>query len=51
MLGTTEILMLAGIVVLLFGAAAIPKLARSIGQARKAFRDGLDDSSSDPDGE
>lgn len=41
MLGTTEIIVIAGIVVLLFGASAIPKFARSIGKAKKEFKEGL----------
>ena len=41
MLGTTEIIVICGVVVLLFGAGAIPKLARSIGKARKEFEKGL----------
>ena len=41
MLGTTEIVIICGVVVLLFGAGAIPKLARSIGKARKEFEKGL----------
>jgi len=42
MIGSTEILIIGGVVVLLFGAAAIPKLAKSIGQAKKEFQKGLD---------
>ncbi len=42
MLGTTEILIIGGVVVLLFGAAAIPRLAKSLGQAKKEFQKGLD---------
>ena len=41
MLGTTEILIIAAVVLLLFGAAAIPKFARSLGKARKEFEEGL----------
>ena len=44
MLGTTEIIVICGVVVLLFGAGAIPKLARSIGKARKEFETGLKES-------
>ena len=40
-LGTRELIILAGILVLLFGSRKIPELARSIGEAgrhlRKAF--------------
>ncbi|ORC38444.1 twin-arginine translocase TatA/TatE family subunit [Marispirochaeta aestuarii] len=41
MLGSTEILVIGGVVVLLFGASAIPKFARSLGKAKKEFRDGM----------
>lgn len=37
-LGTQEILLIAGLFVLLFGASAIPKLARSFGKARGEFK-------------
>ncbi len=41
MIGTTEIIVIGGVVVLLFGASAIPKFARSLGQAKKEFKDGI----------
>ena len=41
MIGTTEILIIAGVVLVLFGSAAIPKFARSLGKARKEFESGL----------
>ena len=41
MLGSTEVLVIGGVVVLLFGASAIPKFARSLGKAKKEFRDGM----------
>ena len=41
MIGTTELLIILGVVVLLFGATAIPKLARSIGKARAEFDKGV----------
>ncbi len=43
MLGSTEIWVIAGIIMLLFGAAAIPKLARSIGKAKNEFEKGVKD--------
>jgi len=43
MLGTTEIVVIGGVVVLLFGASAIPKFAKSLGKAKKEFRDGIAD--------
>ncbi len=41
MIGSTEIIVIVGIAVLLFGATAIPKLARSIGKARSEFEKGI----------
>ncbi|MFP4268642.1 MAG: twin-arginine translocase TatA/TatE family subunit [Spirochaetaceae bacterium] len=41
MLGTTEIVVIGGVVVLLFGASAIPKFAKNLGKAKKEFRDGI----------
>ncbi len=48
MIGTTEILIICGVVVLLFGSTAIPKLARSIGRARKEFEEGMKDGMKEP---
>jgi sec-independent protein translocase protein TatA len=39
-LGATELIIILLIVVLIFGAAKVPKLARSIGQAQREFKDG-----------
>jgi sec-independent protein translocase protein TatA len=41
MLGSTEILIIGAIVLVLFGATAIPKFARSLGKAKKEFEEGL----------
>jgi len=41
MLGTKEILILAGIIILLFGAKKIPELAKSIGQSVGYLKKGL----------
>ncbi len=43
MIGTTEIIIIAGVVLVLFGGAAIPKFARSLGKARKEFKEGLEE--------
>jgi sec-independent protein translocase protein TatA len=37
MIGHTELLIIALVILVLFGAAAIPKFARSLGQAKKEF--------------
>jgi sec-independent protein translocase protein TatA len=46
MIGTTEILIIGGVIVLLFGAAAIPKFTRAIGKAKGEFEKGVQDSKS-----
>ncbi len=40
-LGTTEIILIIVALFLLFGASRLPQLAKSIGQSRKAFNDGM----------
>jgi len=40
-LGTPELLVILVIVLLVFGGAKLPKLARSLGQAQKEFKTGL----------
>jgi sec-independent protein translocase protein TatA len=47
--GTTEILIIVGVVVLLFGAGQIPKFARNIGKAKREFERGLRDGASGAD--
>jgi sec-independent protein translocase protein TatA len=41
MIGTTEIVVISGVVVLLFGASSLPKFARNIGKARSEFDKGM----------
>ena len=40
-LGTTEIILIVAVLFLLFGASRLPQLAKSLGQSRKAFKEGL----------
>ena len=40
-LGTTEILLVVAVLFLLFGATRLPQLAKSLGQTRKAFKEGM----------
>lgn len=40
-LGTGELLIILIIVLLVFGGTKLPKLARSLGQAQKEFKDGV----------
>jgi len=42
-LGTPEIVVIAIVIFLLFGATRLPQLAKALGQSKKAFKDGLDD--------
>jgi sec-independent protein translocase protein TatA len=42
-LGTTEVLLIGAVIVLLFGASKLPQLAKALGQSKKAFREGLDE--------
>ena len=39
-LGTPELLIILAVVLLLFGASRLPKLAQSMGQAMREFRKG-----------
>ena len=40
-LGAPELLILLAVILLLFGASRLPKLARSLGEASKEFKDGI----------
>ena len=42
-----ELVAVIAIVVLLFGGSQLPKLAKSIGQAQKEFKKGLDEGTKD----
>jgi sec-independent protein translocase protein TatA len=42
-LGTPEILIIAVVIFLLFGATRLPQLAKSLGQSKRAFKEGLDE--------
>ena len=46
-LGTPELLVILVIVLLVFGGARLPKLARSLGQAQQEFQEGLSEESDD----
>jgi sec-independent protein translocase protein TatA len=41
--GPTELIIILVIVLLLFGGSKLPKLARSLGEASKEFKKGVDD--------
>ncbi len=46
-LGPTEIAIIAGVVVLLFGAKKLPELSRSFGQSIKEFKKGVKEAKED----
>lgn len=49
-LGPTELVIILAVLLLLFGATKIPKLARSLGRSTSEFKKGLrEDGSSDED--
>jgi sec-independent protein translocase protein TatA len=45
--GTTEWIIIAVVVLLLFGGAKLPKLARSLGQAQTEFKKGIKEGAGD----
>lgn len=44
MIGTTEILIISVVIIVLFGASALPKFARNLGKARAEFHKGVKES-------
>jgi sec-independent protein translocase protein TatA len=42
-LGTTELVVIAVVIFLLFGATRLPQLAKALGQSKRAFKAGLDE--------
>jgi sec-independent protein translocase protein TatA len=51
MLGSTEIIIIAVVVLVLFGGAAIPTFARSLGRAKKEFEEGVKEGAAKTDAE
>ena len=49
-LGTRELIILAGILVLLFGSKKIPELARSLGEAGRHLRKAFSEDDADKTG-
>ncbi|HEU5301391.1 MAG TPA: twin-arginine translocase TatA/TatE family subunit [Acidimicrobiia bacterium] len=45
--GPTELIIVLLIVLLIFGGAKLPKLARSMGQAQKEFKQGMSEGAKD----
>ena len=46
-LGTPELIIIAVVIVLLFGATRLPQLAKALGQSKRAFKEGLDEADTD----
>ena len=47
-LGTPEILVIAVVIFLLFGATRLPQLAKALGQSKQAFKEGLEEGEKEP---
>lgn len=48
-LGSSELIIILIVLLVMFGGAKLPQLARSLGQAQKEFKDGLKDDPDDAD--
>ena len=48
-LGTSELIIILLILLVIFGGSKLPKLARSFGQAQKEFKKGIAEAASDDD--
>ena len=42
-LGTPELIAIVVVIFLLFGATRLPQLAKSLGQSKRAFKEGLEE--------
>jgi sec-independent protein translocase protein TatA len=47
-LGGQELLIIALVIFLLFGATKLPQLAKALGQSKRAFREGMDEADREP---
>jgi sec-independent protein translocase protein TatA len=48
-LGAPELIIILVVLLLLFGGSQLPKLARSLGQAQKEFKKGIEEGKDDDD--
>ncbi len=51
MIGSTEIIIIVAVILVLFGASAIPKFAKSLGKAKSEFEKGVKDGLKEEDSE
>ena len=47
-LGPTELVIIVLVIFLLFGATRLPQLAKALGQSKRAFREGIEESENEP---
>jgi sec-independent protein translocase protein TatA len=47
-LGPTELMVIVVLIFLLFGATRLPQLAKSLGQSKRAFKEGLEEAEREP---
>ena len=50
-LGTTELLIILAVVILIFGPTQIPKLSKMFGKSVKGFKDGMASDEKDENGD
>lgn len=50
MIGTTELLLIGGLALLLFGGKKLPEMMRGLGQGVKEFKKGMNDVTQDLEG-
>ena len=48
MIGTTELLLVAGLALLLFGGKKLPEMMKGMGQGVKSFKEGLNSPTEEP---
>jgi sec-independent protein translocase protein TatA len=48
-MGSTELFIVAGIVLVLFGGSQLPKLAKNLGSAQRELKKAMEDGKSDSD--
>jgi sec-independent protein translocase protein TatA len=49
LMGSTELFIVAGIVLVLFGGSQLPKLAKNLGSAQRELKKAMEDGKSDSD--